>query len=108
MDSGILTKRIMRRVYVIWFLKTVLSPRVLKVVILLGLLKGSFELVHVRSVFANAPSFFDPAAIYQFSISAFANTEFAVQAVILGIIAFSFWLAKDILRTFATSSKVPA
>lgn len=94
--SKVFKKRIMRRVYAIWALRKIFSPFSMKLLILLGIVKQSANLIFVRSVLHNAPSPFDPVANYQFFSTAFFHTNITVKLLFILTFALSFWLLRDI------------
>lgn len=91
----------MRRIYAIWFVRTVVSPASLKAAIALALLWRMKEFVSVRQVIANAPSLLNPAGNLVFFESAFFNTEFAVQGTLLALLFVGTWFVRDLLRGYA-------
>ena len=52
-----LTKRIMRRIYLIWSIRLLLHPTTLKALIAALLIVRSMEYVSYANVFANMPAF---------------------------------------------------
>lgn len=95
--SKVFKKRIMRRVYTIWALRQIFSPFSMKLLILLGVMKQSANMIFVRSVLHNAPSTLNPVANYQFFSSAFFHTNVTVKLLLISILALSFWLLRDII-----------
>lgn len=95
--SKVFKKRIMRRVYTIWALRRIFSPFSMKLLILLGIVKQSANLIFVRSVLHNAPSPLDPIANLQFFSGAFFHTNLTIKLLLISILALSAWLLRDIV-----------
>ncbi len=87
---------IMRRTYAIWFTRKLLSPLVLKPLIVLAFLQQIASRVFVAKVLENAPSMSDVVAFLNFYASAISNTRVTVQLFSIGIVLLSIWLARDI------------
>lgn len=87
----------MRRVYTIWALRQIFSPFSMKLLILLGVMKQSANMIFVRSVLHNAPSPLDPMANFQFFSGAFFHTNVTVKLLLISILTLSFWLLRDIM-----------
>jgi len=98
MNSNILKKRIMRRVYVIYTLRQALSPLALKVYVLAVSFVGIASLVSVGNVFANMPA--DLLGMFTFVFYALTHTEFVVQLLIFGTLAVALWLVRDLAKGF--------
>lgn len=95
--SKVFKKRIMRRVYTIWALRQVFSPFVMKLLILLGIVKLSANLIFVRSVLHNAPGILNPVANYHFFSGAFFHTNLTIKLLLISTLALSAWLLRDIV-----------
>jgi len=95
-----LKKKIMRRVYITFFLKKVFNPVAVKLYTLTVFLGVSVSFVSFGSVLANMPRVTDIVALYNFSTSAFFNTEFAVQFLSTGALLAIFLLMKDIIKIY--------
>jgi hypothetical protein len=95
-----LKKDIMRRIYVVWTLRMLTKPIVLKPVILFVLLWQTANLVSVGSVFRNAPALANLSADFSFFRAAFFNTELTIQLLLLAALAMGAWLVKDTLSGF--------
>jgi|SRR3989344_7531110 len=104
MTSQELTIRIMRRVYVIYYMRKALSPRALKIYAFIAACLGTASVVSVSNVLANMPS--DLAGISAFLVAAFTNTQVVVQALSLAALATLCVLVADIVRSFSTLPKV--
>ena len=96
--------RIMRRVYVIYYVRRALSPRALKIYAFIAACLGTASVVSVSNVLANMPT--DFGGIGAFLISAFANTKFIVQALSVGATVTLLALVTDIVRSFSTMPQV--
>lgn len=95
--SKVFKKRIMRRVYAIWVLRKFFSPFSMKILILLGVMKQSANMIFVRSVLHNAPSPLDPMANFQFFSGAFFHTNITIKLLLILTLALSAWLLRDII-----------
>jgi hypothetical protein len=95
--SKVFKKRIMRRVYTIWALRQIFSPFSMKLLILLGIMKQSANLIFVRSVLHNAPGNLNPVANYQFFSGAFFHTNLTIKLLLISTLVFSAWLLRDIV-----------
>ncbi|OGG47486.1 hypothetical protein A3D66_00275 [Candidatus Kaiserbacteria bacterium RIFCSPHIGHO2_02_FULL_50_9] len=104
MTSHELKIRIMRRVYVIYYVRRALSPRALKMYAFVAACLGTASVVSVSNVFANMPG--DFAGIGTFLVAAFANTQFVVQALSLAALVTLGVLVTDIVRSFAAMPRV--
>lgn len=93
-----LNTRIMRRVYAIWMLRKVTSPRVVKSLILLASIWQIKDRVFVAKVFENMPSLADIQATYSFFSSAMMHTQLAVQVSILAGALLSLLLLRDFIN----------
>src|SRR3989344_4070900 len=94
---------VMRRVYMIWFLRRAFSPLAVKGYFVLALLWQLGERVWVRQIIANAPNATDIEASYHFVFGAFSSTELAVRLISLGIITIGVWFIVDVVRNFSRS-----
>jgi hypothetical protein len=95
-----LKKRIMRRVYAVWFAKRITSPFVIKFVVLILFIFRMGSYVSFSNVVANMPSF----ASYGFFWSAFLNTETALKLLLVGVFLLAVWLLRDIKISFSPST----
>jgi len=100
MQNVELTKRIMRRVYFVHVLRSVLSPLSLKAYAFGLFSVGIVSLVSLSNVIANMPQLGDLAGLSGFLLVAFANTEVAVQLLALGILVAFVLLVRDALNSF--------
>ena len=99
MQDSVLKKRIMRRVYFVYYAKRVLSPLAIKFYLGAVILGGILSTVSVTSVFRNIPSFTDFGALSYFSKYAFMHTELTVQVLLVGGLAFSLFVARELLKS---------
>ncbi len=92
-----LTKKIMRRIYFIWFARQIFNTITLKIA-LVFLLGWQFAAqVSVRDVVANWHFDWGVSGSYAFVESAFRNTELVVQILVLGIAVLGILLARDVI-----------
>ena len=98
-----LKRQIMRRVYVISFLKRVLHPFVLKGAVLVALLTVGSILVSVPNVIANMMSAIKAGSVFDFIINTILRTEVFVQVVFLSVIVLVAWFIVDAVRSFSLS-----
>lgn len=94
----------MRRVYAIWLTRKLLSPMVLKSLIIIVFLQQIGQKVWVAKVFENAPSTVELSSFVNFYASALYNTTLAVQIFSVGIIVLLVWLFEDIFYKKGRSS----
>ena len=104
MTSHELKIRIMRRVYVIYYVRRALSSRALKVYAFAAACLGTLSVVSVSNVVANMPA--DFAGIGAFLVAAFTNTQLTVQALSLASLAALAALVADIVRSFGSLPQV--
>jgi len=94
-----LTQRIMRRVYVYWFLKKVAPVFLAQIGVLAILLVGVHEYVSIRFVGSNA--LIQASSIRSFLVflqSAFSHTEFVSRVLIIASALLSILIARDVVR----------
>ncbi len=92
-----LKTKIMRRVYTIWVLRKMTSPRAAKFLIVVTSVWQFKENVFVSNVLSNMPSLVNIKGIYSFFLSAILHTQFIVQASILVGVLFSLLLLRDFI-----------
>jgi len=101
MDHDIKLKTaVMQRVYVIYWIRQLLSAAALRLYALIALSAALYVTVSVREVIANMPGQ-GIVALYNFFLYAVVHTEMLVQLILLGIIAVVTWVARDIARSIA-------
>ncbi len=92
-----LSRRIMRRIYVVWAFRTLLNPLFLKSLIVFVFIARSTEYISYSNVFANAPALTDIPRNVVFAREALMHTEATSLGLLLGILAVTAWLATDFL-----------
>ncbi|HEY4518276.1 MAG TPA: hypothetical protein VJG48_01465 [Candidatus Paceibacterota bacterium] len=88
--------KVMRRIYIVAYLRRALSPFAIKCYLALGLLWQIGHYVWVDRVVQNAPGLAHPLATASFFANAFSQTEALVQILSLGIIVCLLWLVADL------------
>ncbi len=88
----------MRRVYVVFFLRKVVKPFVIKMGSVAALGVAVATLVSVQNVLGNMPSPSEFVSFGKFVFSAFANTELSVQALLLAVAVLAAFAARDLAR----------
>ena len=99
--NNILKKRIMRRVYIVYALRKMLSRTAFKLYASLVLLFGIARLLHVRAIGENI-SEVGFAGLYNFAFYSIMNTELAVQFLMFGVAAFGVWVMRDAVKNILT------
>lgn len=95
-----LQKKIMRRVYVIYALRQLFAPVMLRVYVLAAALTGLFSFVSVGDVLVNMPTY-GLAALYDFSTYALMHTDHVVQILLAIMAAVFIFLIRDVVRSIA-------
>jgi len=101
MSNVNLNKRIMRRVYMIYMLRTLINPITLKSFVLFGAAFAMASLISVTNVLENMPSIADISVFFSFTFSAFTGTEVLVQLLVVAVAAVGLWLVRDFVRAFS-------
>lgn len=96
--NALLTKRIMRRIYLVWAIRTILNPIFLKAVIVGILFWRSTEYVSYAHVIANAPRLTDVGNSVAFVQSAMMHAGGMTLALLLGVFIMAAWLFVDIVH----------
>lgn len=92
--------KVMKNIYMIWFVRRIAPVLILEVVLLGALALGIASAVSIGKIAANAAhGIGDMKSLVGFFSSAFANTTLMVQALAFSIIAISFLLLRDMIRT---------
>ena len=78
----LLTKKIMRRIYLMYVLRRATSARAVKLYVMLISTASVASLVSLSNVLANMPSLLDLRATLAFTLSAFLNTGVYVQLMV--------------------------
>lgn len=92
-----LTKRIMRRVYVIWGIRLALHPTTLKALIAALLIFRSMRYVSYANVLANMPSIADISAQIEFARSAMHHAQPMTLVLLSSVAWLSVWAVADTL-----------
>mgnify|MGYP000264044976 CR=1 FL=1 len=98
MKDSALTKRIMRRVYLIAAIRTVIHPLVLKTLIVGAFFWQSTAFVSYKNVLANAPSLLDIESNIRFFSGAIAHTSTITLYLYMGILLMIGWMLFDMAR----------
>src|SRR3989344_6807980 len=99
METNKLKTKVMRRVYMITYLRRGLSPFALKCYASLALLWGVGRVVCVARVIENAPGLAHPMLNLSFFTNAFTHTHLVVQGLSLAILAFGIFLVRDLFSS---------
>ena len=96
-----LKEQIMRRVYIVAFMRRFLKPFVIKSAILVALVSLGATFVSVTNIIKNgvysSDGVFDLLA---FMFRALSRTEMFVQVLFVGIVALVLWMIVDKIREF--------
>lgn len=92
-----LKNRVMRRVYMVSYLRRALSPAALKLYAAIFLLWGIGREVWVDRVFENSPGLASPINTLNFFANAFTGAEVLVQVFVVGFTLASLWFAADLI-----------
>ena len=93
-----LTRRIMRRVYVVAGIRLLLHPVFLKSLLVVLFFFFLTRYVSYGNVIANAPSILDLESNIRFFTGALAHTATATLYLYLAIMALAFWIVLDMAR----------
>ena len=99
-------KNIMMRVRFIARVRRFVQSISLKLVVAVGLVVFQTIFISFRNVFSNMPTFDRPSELYNFTLSAFINTELIVKVLILGFALALIFVARDLLRKLRVGSPV--
>ncbi|MDP3661428.1 MAG: hypothetical protein Q8R17_01055 [bacterium] len=91
-------REVMRRVYVVFFLRKVVKPFLVKMGSVAALALVATAFVSVQNVLGNMPSPAEFAAFGKFVLSAFLNTELTVQALSLALAVLAVFAVRDLTR----------
>ncbi|OGZ08432.1 MAG: hypothetical protein A3C93_01445 [Candidatus Lloydbacteria bacterium RIFCSPHIGHO2_02_FULL_54_17] len=92
-----LTKRIMRRIYLIWSIRLLLHPTTLKALIAALLIVRSMEYVSYANVFANMPALYNVSAGMQFVKVAMYHTHPMTLVLLSSVAWLAVWAVADML-----------
>lgn len=102
MDNVILKKRIMRRIYVIWFLRKLTSPFCIELFLIIVLIFFGSNYISFVSVLENAYNSLNlssPMSLPRFVLDNFKATDTASKAFSAGISAVAaFMIGQEILK----------
>ena len=101
-------RKIMRRVYVVWFSKKIFNTLTMKAALIILLMWQITSYVSVKNVIANWNFNDGFAASYAFLESAILNTELMTQVLALGILMFIGLLVRDIIMRRRFNDEVSA
>lgn len=90
--------RIMRRIYFVFALRSLLNPLFLKSLIAIVFLWRSTTYISYAQVFANAPTWTDIPRNLAFARDAMMHTETTSIALVLSFAVLCAWLASDVMR----------
>lgn len=93
-----LTKRIMRRVYLVWMIRIVLNPVLLKTIIAGIFFWRSTEYVSYAHVISNAPKLTDIGDSINFVRGAVVHAEGMTLLLLLGTLVMAAWLLSDVVH----------
>lgn len=93
-----LTRRIMRRIYFVYAIRTVLNPLFLKALIAIVFFWRSTAYISYVNVLENVPSLTDIPRNLAFMRDAFINAEVTAVGLLFGAMVLLAWLASDFLH----------
>jgi len=96
-QSRSLTKRIMRRVYLVWSIRLAIHPTTLKMLIASLLVFRSMKYVSYANVLANMPSLADISAQIEFARSAMHHAQPMALVLLSSVAWLSVWVIADTL-----------
>ncbi len=106
--NSIIKKKVMKRIYIIYVLRPLVSTGTISAFVLMTALWGIGKEVWVAHVFSNMPQLTNITAFTQFWTYAFLHTHFVVQALtimaVIAIVYFASSVSKLITSTFTTVS----
>lgn len=102
----LLTRKIMRRVYFYYFLRTLYQPRTIGFSILATGFLGLLFSVSVLAVFQNMPPLYEIRHFYQFFLSAFLATEWLVKFFVAGLLLPMIAFGVQLLRRLEPLSAI--
>ena len=102
MTNNKLKKRIMRRVYFLFFARKAIGPTAVKLYTLMLSSVGIVSLVSVGNVVSNMPQS-NATEVFNFALYALTHTELIVQLFVFATLAATLWLTRDVIRGFQHS-----
>lgn len=91
----------MRRVYIVYTLKLLVHPVIIKSALFTVSLYTGAALISVGDVLLNMPSISNLGALWRFGLTAFTGAEVAVQLVTLVSAFLLVFTIRDIIRNFS-------
>ncbi|MES2437232.1 MAG: hypothetical protein V4519_04460 [Patescibacteria group bacterium] len=98
MQNNYIKKNIMRRVYMVYILKTVARPLIIELAIVSALIMSVAFFVSLQNVLQNALSVTNIVDFGKFIIGAFTHTQVIVQALSLLVLAGASAMVYDTVR----------
>ena len=92
----------MRRIYIVSYLRTILSPFAIKLYSLAIILWAIGRQVFVAKFVDNIYGLSAPIENFSFLARAFTNTELTVQALVLALFVLGLWLLRDLFTRRVT------
>lgn len=96
--DNMLTDRIMRRIYLVWAVRSLLHPVFLKALIVIVFFYRSTNYISYTNVFHNAPTLTDIPRGLAFVRDAFVHTDSISATLLVGMLALSTWIAFDLVH----------
>jgi len=93
-----ITKKIMRRVYLIYYLRLLIRPASLRLALFVSSFVAISAIVSVKNVLLNAQQLSNISDLYAFIVGAFGNTSLAVQIISAAMIVTLMFLMKDLAK----------
>jgi len=103
MNPNLVKKEIMQRVRTVFYLKLIFQPVVLELLAAVAFMSLTTVFVSFGHVIANTVSAPDRLAVLKYFTTAFIQTEFVVQLLVVGTILAGTFLVKDIFRSLKAS-----
>lgn len=104
MNNPALKRNIMRRVYLVFLVRTLKNPVTLKTGTIIILGGTTLMLVSIKDIMINAP-WTDPMYLYTFSTHAFMHTEMTVKLLSMGVLASCIWITQSMFSTPTTTNQ---
>lgn len=93
-----LKRRIMRRVWMVWFIRQAIHPTVLKALVAVLFFWRSTAYVSYGQVFENAPSLANIPGNLSFAWNAATHTEMTTLLLVVSVLALGVWTMSDIAK----------
>jgi hypothetical protein len=104
-NNARLKRRVMRRVYAVWFARQITSPFFARVLALFVFMYELHRYASIKNVLHNSPSFFNVGPTVHFFASAFANTDAVTQVLCAGTAAIVFVILRDTVRKISFADR---